>query len=75
VRFFVDASIVIYSAVSCPYQEACLRILRAIAGGTAEGYTSTAAPLEPTLVPRMAVAGLTRVDPLDQQAVATLLGR
>lgn len=42
-KFFVDANIVIYSAVTCTYQQACLEILRAIAGGTAEGYTSTAA--------------------------------
>jgi predicted nucleic acid-binding protein len=43
VKFFVDANIVVYSAVRCPYQQACLEILRAVAGGAAEGYTSTAA--------------------------------
>jgi predicted nucleic acid-binding protein len=141
VKFFVDANIVIYSAVSCPYQQPCLDILRAIAGGTAEGYTSTAALEEvwhlelsgragsvPGLTRRAhaifspllpvtdeafqfavalrgtsvgtndrlhagtcaangiqaictadggfdTVAGLERVDPLDQQAVAKLLGR
>lgn len=42
-KFFVDANVVLYSAVSCPQQEACLDILRAIAEGTAEGHTSTAA--------------------------------
>jgi len=43
VRFFVDANIVVYSALECPRQAACLDILRAIAGGGAEGYMSTAA--------------------------------
>lgn len=42
-KFFVDANVVIYSAVACPHQQACLEILRAIAAGSAEGYTSTAA--------------------------------
>jgi len=43
VKFFVDANVVVYSAVNCPYQQACLEILRAVAGGKAEGHTSTAA--------------------------------
>jgi len=43
VRFFVDANVVLYSAVPCPYQTPCLDILRAIAAGSAEGYMSTAA--------------------------------
>jgi predicted nucleic acid-binding protein len=43
VKFFVDANVILYSAVSCAYQQACLDILRAVAGGTGEGYTSTAA--------------------------------
>jgi predicted nucleic acid-binding protein len=41
-KFFVDANVVVYSAVACPQQQACIEILRAIAAGTAEGYTSTA---------------------------------
>ncbi len=42
-KFFVDANVVLYSAVDCPEREACVAILRAIAAGTAEGHTSTAA--------------------------------
>jgi predicted nucleic acid-binding protein len=42
-RFFVDANVILYSAVTCPYQDACLQILRSIAAGTAEGHTSSSA--------------------------------
>ncbi len=42
-RFFVDANVVVYSAVSCPHQQACREILHAIAAGTADGHISTAA--------------------------------
>ena len=42
-KFFVDANVVIYSAVGGPYQQACADIVLAIASGAAEGYTSTAA--------------------------------
>jgi predicted nucleic acid-binding protein len=42
-RFFVDANVVVYSAVACPHQQACREILRAVANGTAEGGMSTAA--------------------------------
>ena len=41
-KFFVDANVVIYSAVPGPYQHACADILLAVASGVAEGYTSTA---------------------------------
>lgn len=41
-KFFVDANVVVYSAIPCLHQSACLQILRAVAGG-ADGYTSTAA--------------------------------
>jgi predicted nucleic acid-binding protein len=43
VKFFVDANIIVYSAIQCPHQTACLDILRSIAAGAGEGYTSTAA--------------------------------
>lgn len=42
-KFFVDANVIIYSAVASPYQPLCLEILRAVAAGAAHGYTSTAA--------------------------------
>jgi predicted nucleic acid-binding protein len=41
--FFVDANVVIYSVIACPYQSACLDVMHAIATGAARGYTSTAA--------------------------------
>jgi predicted nucleic acid-binding protein len=41
--FFVDANILIYSAVDSDYRPACLEILEAIARGDAAGRTSTAA--------------------------------
>ncbi len=40
--FFVDANVIIYSAVSSEYQDPCLEILEAIAQGTVAGRTSTA---------------------------------
>jgi len=43
VTFFVDANVIIYSAVPSEYREGCLEILDAVARGTAEGRTSTAA--------------------------------
>jgi predicted nucleic acid-binding protein len=41
-EFFVDANIVIYSAVPCQQRDACLEVLTAIANGHAAGRTSTA---------------------------------
>jgi predicted nucleic acid-binding protein len=41
--FFVDANILIYSAVESEYRGPCLEILEAIARGDAAGRTSTAA--------------------------------
>jgi predicted nucleic acid-binding protein len=41
-KFLVDASVVIYSAVPSAYRAACLTILRAVASGTADGSMSTA---------------------------------
>lgn len=40
--FFVDANVLIYSAVVSHYRESCVEILEAIADGRAEGRTSTA---------------------------------
>lgn len=39
--FFVDANVVLYSAVPCPQQAACLEILEAVIAG-ADGRTSVA---------------------------------
>lgn len=41
--FFVDANVVVYAAGSSPYREPCLAILEAVADGTVEGRSSTAA--------------------------------
>ena len=41
--FFVDANVVIYSAVDSPYREACVEVITAVAEGAAAGRTSTAA--------------------------------
>jgi len=38
--FFVDANVVVYSAVECDYRPGCLGVLEAIATGTADGRTS-----------------------------------
>ena len=40
--FFVDANIVVYSAVDSLFRTPCLAVLDAIARGTADGRTSTA---------------------------------
>ena len=40
--FFVDANVLIYSAVPSDYREPCLEILEAIARGDVAGRTSTA---------------------------------
>lgn len=40
--FFVDANVLIYSAVDSEYRDPCLEVLEAIAQGDAEGHTSTA---------------------------------
>lgn len=42
-KFFVDANVLIYSAVPSDYREPCLEILEGIVRGDAEGCTSTAA--------------------------------
>jgi predicted nucleic acid-binding protein len=55
--FFVDANVVIYSAVASEYRESCLEILDAISRGQAEGKTSTAALEEVWYVERSGRAG------------------
>jgi len=42
VTFFIDANVVIYSAVDSPYREACFAVMSAVVDG-APGRTSTAA--------------------------------
>lgn len=39
--FFVDANVLVYSAVNSPQRAACLGLLEAIADGRADGRTST----------------------------------
>ena len=41
--FFLDANVLIYSAVPSDYRDPCLEILDAVARGSAPGRTSTAA--------------------------------
>ena len=41
--FFVDANVVIYSAVDSPYREVCVELITAVAEGVAGGRASTAA--------------------------------
>jgi predicted nucleic acid-binding protein len=40
--FFVDANVLIYSAVESEYREPCLEVLEAVAHGDVDGRTSTA---------------------------------
>jgi predicted nucleic acid-binding protein len=42
VGFFVDANVIIYSAVEGPYRASCLEVLAAIAERQSDGRTSTA---------------------------------
>jgi predicted nucleic acid-binding protein len=42
VTFFVDANVVVYSAVPSPFHDPALEVLRAIARGQVQGRTSTA---------------------------------
>jgi predicted nucleic acid-binding protein len=64
--FFVDANVVIYSAVPSQYREPCLEILDAISRGAAEGKTSTAVLEEVWFVERSGRAG--NVDGLTARA-------
>jgi uncharacterized protein len=64
--FFVDANVVIYSAVDGPFREPCLEVLTAIARGEAEGRTSTAVLEEVWHIERSGRAG--RLDGLAEHA-------
>lgn len=41
-QFFVDANAIVYSALEGPGREPCLRVLKAVAAGEAQGRTSPA---------------------------------
>jgi predicted nucleic acid-binding protein len=43
VTFFVDANVVLYANIPSKWREPCLRVIRAIASGDADGRISTAA--------------------------------
>ena len=62
--FFIDANVLIYSAVPDGYQDACLEIVRAVAAGSAPGRTSASALEEVWHVETSGrggqIAGLTR---------------
>ncbi len=64
--FFVDANIVIYSAVDSPFRAPCLAILEAVARGRADGRTSTAVLEEISHVELSGRAGV--LDGLAQRA-------
>ena len=68
VTFFVDANAIIYSAVEGPGRDACLRVLRAIASGEAEGRTSPAVLEEVWHVAERRYPG--RLDGLVENALA-----
>jgi predicted nucleic acid-binding protein len=57
VTFFVDANVVVYSAVPSPHREACLEILGAVGRGDADGRMSTAALEEVWYIERSGRAG------------------
>ena len=64
--FFVDANVVVHSAVQSEYQEPCLEILEAILRGSADGRTSTAALEEVWFIELSGRAGL--LDGLTERA-------
>ncbi|MFN8159950.1 MAG: type II toxin-antitoxin system VapC family toxin [Solirubrobacterales bacterium] len=55
--FFVDANVLIYSAVESEYRDPCLEVLDAIAAGEADGRTSTAVLEEVWHIERSGRAG------------------
>lgn len=55
--FFVDANVLIYSAVSSDFREPCLEVLEAIARGQADGRTSAAVLEEVWHIERSGRAG------------------
>lgn len=68
--FFVDANVLIYSAVPCDWREPCLEILEAIARGEADGRTSTAVLEEVWYVELSGRAG--KLDGLTERAYTLL---
>lgn len=55
--FFLDANVLIYSAVDSPRREPCIQVLRAIADGRATGRSSTAVLEEVWHIERSGRAG------------------
>ena len=68
--FFVDANVLIYSAVDSEYREACLEVLEAIARGDLQGRTSTAVLEEVWYVEGSGRAG--KLDGLAERAYTLL---
>jgi predicted nucleic acid-binding protein len=66
VTFFVDANVVVYSAVPSEYRDGCLQVLEAIARGEVGGRTSTAALEEVWYIERSGRAG--KLDGLTEHA-------
>jgi predicted nucleic acid-binding protein len=66
VTFFVDANVVVYSAVPSEYREGCLQVLEAMARGDVEGRMSTAVLEEVWHIERSGRAG--RLDGLTERA-------
>lgn len=56
--FFVDSNVLIYGAVESEYRAPCIEVLDAIAGGAAEGRTSTAVLEEVWYIERSGRAGV-----------------
>ncbi len=70
VSFFVDANVVLYSALPGPYREPCLQVMRAVARGEASGQTSTAALEEVWFLEWSGRAG--PIDGLTERAYAVM---
>lgn len=66
--FFVDANAILYSAVEGPARGTCLRVLKAIAAGEAQGRTSPAVLQEVWHVARRRYPG--QLDGLVESALA-----
>jgi predicted nucleic acid-binding protein len=66
VTFFVDANVIIYSAVPSAFRDGCLEILEAVALAEADGRTSSAALEEVWYIERSGRAG--NLDGLTQRA-------
>lgn len=68
--FFVDANVVLYSALPSEYREPCLEIIEAVARGEADGRTSPAVLEEVWRVELTRRAG--RIDGLTERAYVAL---